>query len=127
MELIVPSLPVQMIVLVWEHVTLQQEHAHAMLDVTEMTVPSLPVPMTVLVWEHVILQQDYAHAMLDVPEMTVPSLPVRIYLFCLLLTLKFPFLSKNDGKKWHRIFLLLLDDPLWQYLLTCQANLAFLV
>ena len=38
MELIVPSLPVQMIVLVWEHVILQQEHAHAMLDVLEMTV-----------------------------------------------------------------------------------------
>ena len=70
MELIVPSLPVQMIVLVWEHVILRQEHAHAMLDVTEMTVPSLPVPMTVLVWEHVILQQEPAHAMQDVLAMT---------------------------------------------------------
>ena len=60
-----------MIALVWEHVILQQEHAHAMLDVTEMTVPSLPVPMIVLVWEHVILQQEHAHAMLDVMEMTV--------------------------------------------------------
>ena len=69
-----------MIALVWEHVILQQEHAHALLDVTEMTVPSLLVPMIVLVWEHVILQQDYAHATLDVLEMTVPSLPVRLYL-----------------------------------------------
>ena len=38
MELTVPFLPVPMIVLVWEHVILQQEHAHAMMDVTEMTV-----------------------------------------------------------------------------------------
>ena len=38
MELIVPFLPVPMTVLVWEHVILQQEHAHAMLDVLEMTV-----------------------------------------------------------------------------------------
>ena len=37
-EMTVPSLPVPMIVLVWEHVILQQEHAHAMMDVTEMTV-----------------------------------------------------------------------------------------
>ena len=37
-QMIVPNLPVQMIVLVWEHVILQQEHAHAMLDVMEMTV-----------------------------------------------------------------------------------------
>ena len=38
MEMTVPFLPVPMIVLAWEHVILQQEHAHAMLDVTEMTV-----------------------------------------------------------------------------------------
>ena len=38
MELTVPFLPVPMIVLVWEHVIPQQEHAHAMMDVTEMTV-----------------------------------------------------------------------------------------
>ena len=37
-ELIVPSLPVQMIVLVWEHVILQQEHVHAMLDVLDWIV-----------------------------------------------------------------------------------------
>ena len=90
MEMTVPSLHVQMIVLAWDHVILQQEHAHAMLDVTEMTVPNSLVPMTVLVLEHVILQQDYAHATLDVPEMTVPSLLVS-----LLLTLKFPFLAKK--------------------------------
>ena len=42
-EMTVPSLPVPMIVLVWEHVILQQDYAHAMLDVPEMTVPSLPV------------------------------------------------------------------------------------
>ena len=58
-----------MIALVWEHVILNQVHAHAMLDVPEMTVPSLPVPMIVLVWEHVILQQEHAHAMLDVMGM----------------------------------------------------------
>ena len=38
MVMTVPFLPVPMIVLVWEHVIPQQEHAHAMLDVTEMTV-----------------------------------------------------------------------------------------
>ena len=60
-----------MIALVWEHVILQQEHAHAMLDVTEMTVPSLPAPMIVLAWEHVILQQEPVHAMLDVTDRIV--------------------------------------------------------
>ena len=39
MELTVPFLPVPMIVLVWEHVILQQEHAHAVLDVLENTFP----------------------------------------------------------------------------------------
>ena len=38
MELIVPSLPVPMIVQAWEHVILQQEHVHAMLDVLERIV-----------------------------------------------------------------------------------------
>ena len=38
-EMAVPSLPVPMIVLAWEHVTQQREHAHAMLDVMQMTVP----------------------------------------------------------------------------------------
>ena len=53
MELIVPFLPVPMTVLVWEHVILQQEHAHAMMDVTEMTVlQSVQAFLTVvLVWE----------------------------------------------------------------------------
>jgi hypothetical protein len=37
MELIVPFLPVPMTVLVWEHVILQQEPAHAMQDVLAMT------------------------------------------------------------------------------------------
>ena len=50
MELTVPFLPVPMIVLVWEHVILQQEHAHAMLDVTEMTVLWF-VQTTALEWE----------------------------------------------------------------------------
>ena len=54
MELTVPFLPVPMIVLVWEHVILQQEHAHAMLDVTEMTVLQFVQAFltVVLVWEH---------------------------------------------------------------------------
>ena len=43
MEMTVPSLPVPMIVLVWEHVIPQQDYAHATLDVPEMIVPSLPV------------------------------------------------------------------------------------
>ena len=40
MELTVPFLPVPMIVLVWEHVILQQEHAHALLDVMDQIVLS---------------------------------------------------------------------------------------
>jgi hypothetical protein len=54
MELTVPFLPVPMIVPVWEHVILQQEHAHAMLDVTEMTVlQSVQAFLTVVqIWEH---------------------------------------------------------------------------
>ena len=54
MEMTVPFLPVPMIVLVWEHVILQQEHAHAMLDVTEMTaLQFVQAFLTVaLVWEH---------------------------------------------------------------------------
>ena len=39
MVMTVPFLPVPMIVLAWEHVILQQEHAIAMLDVMQMTVP----------------------------------------------------------------------------------------
>ena len=58
-----------MIALVWEHVILQQEHAHAMLNVTDRIV-LLYVPMIVLVWEHVILQQEPAHVLLDVLAMT---------------------------------------------------------
>ena len=53
MELIVPFLPVPMTVLVWEHVILQQEPAHAMLDAMEM-IALLFVQMTVLEWEHVL-------------------------------------------------------------------------
>ena len=79
MELIVPSLPVPMIVLAWEHVILQQVHAPAMLDVTEMTVLWF-VQTTALEWDLVTMIQAptqlNAHAMLDVTEMTVPSLPV---------------------------------------------------
>ena len=70
MELTVPFLPVPMIVLVWEHVILQQEPAHAMLDVTDQIVLWY-VPMIVQAWEHVIQPQEHAHAMLDVLEMTV--------------------------------------------------------
>ena len=69
MELIVPSLPVQMIVLVWEHVILQQEHAHAMLDVTDW-IALWYVPMIVLVWEHVIQAQEPAFAIMDFMAMT---------------------------------------------------------
>ena len=83
MELIVPSLPVQMIVLVWEHVTLQQEHAHAMLDVMEMTVlwfVQAFLMSVVLVWEHLSIIhppiQLHVTAILGVSEMTVPFLPV---------------------------------------------------
>ena len=49
---------------------LQQEPAHAMLDVMDLIVLWY-VPMIVLVWEHVIQPQEHAHAMLDVSEMTV--------------------------------------------------------
>ena len=45
----------QMIVLVWEHVILQQEPAHAMLDAMGM-IALLFVQMTALVWEHVLSQ-----------------------------------------------------------------------
>ena len=82
MELTVPFLPVPMIVLVWEHVILQQEHAHAMLDVTEMTVlQSVQAFLTVvLVWEHLSIIhppiQLHVTAILGVSEMTVPFLPV---------------------------------------------------
>ena len=68
MEMTVPFLPVPMIVLVWEHVILQQEHAHAMLDVTDRIVLWY-VPMIVLVWERVNQPQEPALAMKDAMEM----------------------------------------------------------
>jgi len=74
---------VPMIVLEWEHVILQQEHAHALLDVTEMTVlwfvQAFLTPV-VLVWEHLSiihpLIQLHVTAILGVSEMTVPFSPV---------------------------------------------------
>ena len=69
-EMTVPSLPAPMIVLAWEHVILQQEPAHAMLDVTDRIVLWY-VPRIVLAWEHVIQPKEHAHALLDVLEMTV--------------------------------------------------------
>ena len=74
---------VQMTVLEWEHVILQTEHAHAMLDVMEMTVlwfvQAFLTPV-VLVWEHLSIIhppiQLHVTAILGVSEMTVPFLPV---------------------------------------------------
>ena len=77
MELTVPFLPVPMIVLVWEHVILQQEHAHAMMDVSEMTVlQSVQAFLTVvLVWEHMSMIhspiQLHVTAWKDAMEMAV--------------------------------------------------------
>ena len=74
-EMTVPSLPVPMIVLAWEHVILQQEHAHAMLDVSEMTVLWF-VQTTALEWELATMIQAptqlNAIAIKDVMQMTVP-------------------------------------------------------
>ena len=74
---------VQMTVLEWEHVILQTEHAHAMLDVIKMTVlwfvQAFLTPV-VLVWEHLSIIhppiQLHVTAILGVSEMTVPFLPV---------------------------------------------------
>ena len=82
MEMTVPFLPVPMIVLVWEHVILQQEHAHAMLDVTEMTaLQFVQAFLTVaLVWEHLSmihpLIQLHVTAWKDAMVMIVHFLPV---------------------------------------------------
>ena len=74
---------VPMIVLEWEHVILQQEHAHALLDVTEMTVlwfVQAFLTSVVPVWEHLSIIhlpiQLHVTAILGVSEMTVPFLPV---------------------------------------------------
>ena len=74
---------VPMIVLEWEHVILQQEHAHALLDVTEMTVlwfVQAFLTSVVPVWEHPSIIhppiQLHVTAILGVSEMTVPFLPV---------------------------------------------------
>ena len=74
---------VPMIVLEWEHVILQQDYAHAMLDVTEMTVlwfVQAFLTSVVLVWEHLSIIhppiQLHVTAILGVSEMTVPFLPV---------------------------------------------------
>ena len=48
---------VPMTVLVWEHVTHQQEPAHAMKDAMEMTALLFAL-MTVLVWERVLFQHQ---------------------------------------------------------------------
>ena len=74
---------VPMIVLEWEHVILQQEHAHAMQDAMEMTVlwfvQAFLTPV-VLVWEHLSIIhppiQLHVTAILGVSEMTVPFSPV---------------------------------------------------
>ena len=77
MELTVPFLPVPMIVLVWEHVILQQEHAHAMMDVSEMTVlQSVQAFLTVVqIWEHLSMIhppiQLHVTAWKDAMEMAV--------------------------------------------------------
>ena len=77
MVLIVPSLPAPMIALVWEHVILQQEHAHAMLDVTEMTALQFVQAFltVVLVWEHLSMIhppiQLHVTAWKDAMEMAV--------------------------------------------------------
>ena len=74
---------VPMIVLEWEHVIHPQEHAHAMMDVSEMTVlwfVQAFLTSVVLVWEHLSIIhppiQLHVTAILGVLEMTVPFLPV---------------------------------------------------
>ena len=73
----VPSLPVLMIVLAWEHVILQQDHAHAWKDVLEMTVlQSVQVFLTVVqIWEHLSMIhppiQLHVTAWKDAMEMAV--------------------------------------------------------
>jgi len=76
-EMTVPSLPVPMIVLVWEHVILQQDHAHAWMDVLEMTVlQSVQAFLTVVqIWEHLSMIhppiQLHVTAWKDAMEMAV--------------------------------------------------------